>query len=93
MGNYSGSPQVHKGKYHGLDVSDQKSKKNGMLNTSNEDPKAKGKNVPKFIANNSSNIKSSPYLPKKVSLDNSNELRDKHAINKPFPDPKEINKK
>jgi hypothetical protein len=73
VGNYSGSPQIHKGKYHGLDVSDQKSKKDGMLNTSNEDnPKGKGKNVPKFIVN--ANIKSSPYLPKKISLDSSNEI-------------------
>jgi hypothetical protein len=61
-----------------LDVSDQK-RKEGKLNTSNEDARGKGKNVPKFISN--ANIKSSPYLPspnaylpKKPSLDSSNEL-------------------
>lgn len=72
VGNYSGSPQAHKGKCHGLDVSDQKSKKDAKLNTSNQDnTKAKPKNVPKFISN--ANIKSSPYLTEKISLDSSNE--------------------
>lgn len=88
VGNYSGSPQAHKGKYHGLGVSDQKSKKDGMLNTSNEETKGKGKNIPKFIANNA-NIKSSPYLPNKVSLDSSNEFSDKHTIKKPPHEPKD----
>lgn len=79
--NYPGSPQPVKGKYVGLDVSDQKRKE--KLNTSNEDkPKAAkpAKNVPKFIANN--NIKSSPYLPKKISLDSSNEMSGDKAIKK-----------
>lgn len=76
VGNYSGSPQVYKGvaKFPGLDVSEQKGRKEAKLNTSNEErTKAGGniaKNVPKFIVN--SNIKSSPYLPKKLALDSSN---------------------
>jgi hypothetical protein len=82
--NYPGSPTIHakNTKFQGLDVSDQKSKKEiNKQNTSNEikgkDAKST-KNVPKFIAN----AKSSPYLPKKLSLDSSNELSGERAIKK-----------
>lgn len=59
-------------KFNGLDVSDQKTKKEtNKQNTSNEG-KAKDlksvKNVPKFITN----AKSTPNLPKKLCLDSSN---------------------
>jgi hypothetical protein len=55
---------------------DQKSK-NNKQNTSNEDllkgkNQNNSKNVPRFIANG--NIKSSPYLNNKISLDSSNEV-------------------
>lgn len=81
--NYPGSPKFQaKGKFQGLDVSDQKNmKETNKINTSNE---IKGKelksakNIPKFIVN----VKSSPYLLKKVALDSSNEISGERGIKK-----------
>lgn len=87
-GKYPGSPQAQKGKLQVLEVSDLKGRKE-KLNTSNEDTKGRGKNVPKFIAN--ANIKSSPFLPKKPSLDSSNEISGERALKK-HPEQKEKEK-
>lgn len=76
--NYPGSPKFQaKGKFQGLDVSDHKNiKETNKINTSNE--LKSGKNIPKFIVN----VKSSPYLLKKVSLDSSNEISGERGIKK-----------